>query len=101
MKGHAFFHEHPRTVDDLFQPHDIEIERPFEVVKTIQLSDMDFENFATDMVADRSFLEANACLCDKSGAVIRCLLVQRRSTAKGILVVPNKAWVDSAALFAY
>ena len=93
MTGYAYFVGKPRMIEDLLQPHPIESERPYEIVKTINLSGIDFENFITDMVADRQFLEDNAALC------IRCLLVKHRITGEGILVVPDKAWVDIAAVY--
>ncbi len=98
MIGYAYFIARPRTVDDLLQPHPIEKERPYEIVKTINLAGIDYENFITDMVADRQFLEDNAGLCSKTESVIRCLLVRRRKTGEGILVVPDEAWVDLAAV---
>ena len=78
-------------------PHLIEQEREYEVVKTITLPAIDFENFITDMVADRAFLEDNAELCSEGGSVIRCLKVDCRGSGKAILVVPDRAWVDAAA----
>lgn len=98
MTGYAYFVKRPRTIDDLCQPHLIESERPFIVVKEIILAGIDYTNFATDMVADRQFLEDNAKICSKDTEVVRCLLIKQRRTRKGILVVPDKAWIDIAAL---
>ena len=99
MTGYAFFVERPRTIDDLVQPHPLESERTFTIVKTIALDGIDYENFTTDMLADRYFLEKNASLCGKAPEEIRCLLVKHRKTGEGVLVVPRGAWVDMAALF--
>ena len=99
MTGYAFFVERPRRIDDLLQPHPVEAEAQFEVVKTIRLSKIDYENFITDMVADRAFLEENAHLCRKDGTAVLCLLVKPREGEDGILVVPDGAWVDLAAVF--
>lgn len=98
MTGYAYFVERPRTIDDLRQPHPIETERKFEVVKEIALAGMDYTNFITDMVADRQFLEDNAKLCSKDAEIIQCLLIKHKRKGEGILVVPNEAWVDVAAL---
>ena len=46
--GHAFFAERPRTIDDLMQPHLSAHEREYQIVKTIELEKMDYENFITD-----------------------------------------------------
>lgn len=72
-------------------------ELQYEIVKTINLAGIDYENYITDMVIDRQFLEDNASLCGKE-EVIRCLLVKHRKTGEGILVVPDEAWVDLAAV---
>lgn len=98
MTGHAYFVDRPRIIDDLCQPHPIEAELPYEVAKTVSLTGIDYENFITDMVAGRQFLEDNAGLCSKEGAVVHCLLVKRCKAGDGVLVVPDEAWVDIAAL---
>ncbi len=59
--------------------HLVEKECPFEVVKTVKLEKIDYENFITDMVADRQFIVDHAALCSK-GEVWRCILVQQRAT---------------------
>ena len=96
--GYAFFVERPRRIDELMFPHLIEREREYEVVKTIRLPKINYENFVTDMVADRQFLEDNSGLCGKDGSIIRCLRVTHRGSRESILVVPDDAWVDIAAL---
>lgn len=75
-------------MNDLMVPHPIEQERIYEIVKTIKLSGIDYENFITDMVADRQFIEDNAALCSR-GEVWRCLLVQQRGHMDGVLVMPE------------
>ena len=96
--GFALFAERPRRINDLMRPYPIEKNREYEVVQTIQLDKIDYENFITDMVADRRFLEENAPLCSKKESVIRCLRVTQREIGEGILIVPDGAWVDIAAL---
>ena len=86
--GYAYFVDSPRTINDLMVTHPIEQERICEIVKTIKLSGIDYENFITDMVADRQFIEDNAALCSK-GEVWRCLLVQQRGHMDGVLVMPE------------
>ena len=85
--GHAFFVDFPRRIEDLKKPNDIRLEQAYEVVKTIRLGSMDYENFITDMVADRQFIEDNHVLCSV-GKVWKCLLVQGRGRKGGILVMP-------------
>ena len=97
--GYAYFVEKPRVVEDLVRPHPIEQERAFEIAKVIQLGAIDFENFTTDMVADRQFIEDNAERCVK-GEVWKCLLVQRRGRCDGVLVMPEEGcYVGYAAYY--
>lgn len=98
MNGYAYFVECPRTIDDLLQPHPVELEMPYEIVKMVSLSWIDYENFITDMIADRQFLEDKANLCSKDGDVIRCILIKPHRGNRGVLVVPEDAWVDLAAV---
>lgn len=99
MTGTAYFVRRPRTIDDLYRPHLIEAERPFEVVRVVTLAGIDYENFATDMLADRQFLEDYASLCSKAAPVLNCLFVKYRRGNDGILVVPNGAFVYMAAYY--
>ena len=85
----AYFVQRPETVFDLIRPHPLELERPYEITKTVALSAMAYENFATDMLAERLFLVDSSPLHDGSGAVWRCLLVKRRGGRSGILVLPE------------
>ena len=86
--GCAYFVERPRRIEDLMVPHLIELERPYRIVTEIQLPAIDYENFITDMLADRQFIEDHAALCSK-GAVWRCILVQQRGRTDGVLVIPE------------
>ncbi len=95
----AYFVKRPRRIEELMQPHPVEREREFEVVKTVRLAKIDYENFITDMVADRQFLEDNAALCGTSGRIVRCLKVTRKSSGESVLVVPDRAWVELAAYY--
>ena len=51
------------------------------------LARIDYENFTTDMIADRQFIEDNASLCSR-GETWRCILVQQRGRTDGVLVLP-------------
>ena len=66
MKEKALFVERPRAIGDLMQPHLFEHGREYQIVKTIELGKMDYENFITDMLADRQFIEDNAGLCSRA-----------------------------------
>ena len=91
----AYFVEFPRTIEDLTVPHPIEAEQQYEIAKTLKLAKIDYENFITDMVADRQFIEDNAALCAQD-RIWRCILVQQRARTDGVLVMPidccNVGW---------
>lgn len=95
--GMAYFVDFPRILPDLQQPHLLKAERPYKIVKTITLGKMDYDNFCTDMIADRQFIEDYADLCG-TGKVWKCLLIQQRGRTDGVLVVPiDDCYVKFAA----
>ena len=95
----AYFVEGPRIIEDLKVPHPIEQETQYEIVKTVKLAKTDYENFITDMIADRQFIEENAALCAQ-GSVWRCLLVQQRGRSDGVLIMPiDGCYVGWAAYY--
>lgn len=97
--SYAYFVEGPRTIGDLMAPHPYEQERAYEIVKKITLAGSDYENFITDMIADRQFIEDNAGLCSQ-GEVWRCLLVKQRGRSDGVLVIPiDGCYVGWAAFY--
>ena len=51
--GVAYFVKAPHRIEDLRTPHLVEDERAYEIVKQVKLAKIDYENFITDMVADR------------------------------------------------
>ena len=75
--GQAYFVAMPRRVEDLRVLHDYSKEQKYEIVKSVRLSKIEYENFITDMLADRAFIEENAELCSV-GTVWKCLLVQSK-----------------------
>lgn len=94
----AYFVRHPRVIGDLSVPHPVEAEREYEVASRVALAGIDYENFVTDMLADRPFIAENAALCGE-GKVMRCLLVQHPGQPGGVLVVPERgSFVGWAAL---
>ena len=77
--------------------HLLEQEHPYTIVEEVRLSHIDYENFTTDFLADREFIEENADLCSK-GEVWSCLLVQQRGRSDGVLVIPyDLCFVEYAA----
>lgn len=93
----AYFIRTPRTARDLFRPHLAEHEREFQIVKVVGLEPIDYENFVTDMLADRQFIEDAAALCGE-GEIMKCLFAHRYGRSDGILIVPESdAFVKWAA----
>ena len=99
IRGYAYFVERPRRLEDLLCPHLIERERSYSIVTAVQLPKTDYENFVTDMVADRQFIEDNAALCSQ-GEAWSCILVQQRGCTDGVLVMPaDDCYVGWAAYY--
>jgi hypothetical protein len=105
-KGLPLFHieqkhrcRHPRIIGDLMIPHLLEQERQYEIVKTVVLEKIDYENFITDKLADRQFIEDNAALCSR-GEIWKCLLIRQRGKTGSVLVMPaSGCYVSWAAGF--
>lgn len=87
-KGTAFFVVFPRILSDLRKPHLFDTEHPYEIVRTITLNKMDYDNLCADMVADRQFIEDYSELC-RTGPVWKCIFVHQRGREDGILIVPT------------
>ena len=85
MKERAFFVFRPRTVSDLSIGTGDGKWREYRIVKTVRLSRMDYENFTTDLLADRQFIEDNAPLCT---APDDCLLIAGKQQQQVLLVIP-------------
>ena len=88
LHGYAYFVERPRRIEDLMVPHLVEKEQPYRIVTSVQLTAIDYENFITDMLADRQFLSDYGKRC-KKGEIWECLFVCRRGQAHGVLVMPE------------
>ena len=86
--GTAFFVDFPRILDELKRPHLLNAERPYEIVNTVTLGKMDYDNFCTDMTVDRQFIEDNYALCG-TGPVWKCLFIHQRGRRDGVLIVPT------------
>ena len=98
IDGRAYFVERPRRLEDLQRPHLIERERPYSIVAAVQLPQIDYENFITDMLADRKFIEDYGKRC-RAGDVWGCLLVQQRGRTDGVLVLPEQGCFVSWAAY--
>lgn len=94
--GTAYFVDFPRVVSDVKVLHAHDREKPFRIVKTISLSALSYENFCTDMLADRQFLEDYAELCEE-GETWKCLFIHKLGSKDGVLVIPDGCYVKWAA----
>ena len=88
IREYTYFVERPRRIDDLLSPHLVEAQRPYKIIGDVRLSAIDYENFITDLLADRQFIEDHGRRC-KKGEVWNCLLVRRRGQSNGVLVMPE------------
>ena len=84
----AVFLLFPQRIEDLCRPHCMKYLKPFCIEKTIQLNQMDYENFITDFCVERWFIEQYAHLCyvDEVTGIWHCLLIQQERKKNGILV---------------
>ena len=98
--GRAFFVAFPRIMEDLKVLHDIKKEQEYEIMATVKLGATDYENFITDMGADRQFIEDHCDVCSV-GRIWKCLLVQQKGKKDGVLVIPiDQCFVKYAAYYA-
>lgn len=86
----AYFVKLPFSIEDLRRPHLVENEVEYEIVKTIVLNVIDYDNFITDMCVDRWFIENNIeqCRIDEDG-VWHCILVVRKAGREGVLIMSD------------
>ncbi len=99
--GQAYFVNNPRRIEDLIIPHDVNAEREYEIAATVSLGAMDYENFITDMRADRQFIEDYYTHCRGTGNNLKCMLVRRHGKRGGVLIVPkDRCYVKCAAYYA-
>ena len=99
-QGKAYFVYRPRTIEDLKKPHLIEKEQPYVVTAEVVLEPIDYNNFITDMLADRQFIE-DYDGARSEGQPLQCLLVRCMDARDGILVSPDPVERHFVRLAAY
>lgn len=86
MEQTARFISRPRRIEEL-RDFAIGMLRPYQIVSTVCLGGMEYENFVMDLLADRAFLE-NVPGCGEDGPLVRCLCVTCRGR-DSLLVLPD------------
>ena len=86
MEQTAYFLRRPRRIEEL-RAEESGRRRPYRIVKTVCLGGMDYENFVTDLLADRAFLEGIPG-CGEDGPLVRCLCVSCQGR-DSVLVLPD------------
>ena len=86
MEQTAFFIRRPRRIEDL-RAEENGRRRLYRIVSSLRLGGMDYENFVTDLLADRAFLE-KVPGCGEDGNVLCCLRVSYPGR-EGVFVVPD------------
>ena len=94
----APFVKHPRTIGDLLHP--VTEERHFKIAEVVILQAIDYENFITDMLVNRPFLNSNLFGCI-DGDTWYCVFVTQSGSKDGVLVLPEGDHVEYAAYLAY
>ncbi len=84
----AYFVRKPRNMDELIVPHLLWQERQYEIVAEKLLSETDYENFITDMQADRQYIEDCSEMCH-TGSIMKCILLRKRGESEGVLAVSD------------
>lgn len=84
----AFFVKLSFRLEDLQRLHLANHRKPYVVEKIVDLEEIDYENFITDLCVDRWFIEENAAACriDEDG-VWHCILVRQQGNEGGVLVM--------------
>jgi len=82
----AYFVDRPSRIDDLVPPPPWAEPHPFKVTVTIELSRIDYENFSTDLNADRPFLYEHMNDSYIANGVWHCILVRQKDRSDGVLV---------------
>lgn len=91
MKGTAYFIKFPSRIENLWRPHLFEGQSAYETTAEVDIRQIDYENFITDLHVERQFLEDKADLCGVSkDGVWHCLLIPRHGSKDGVLVIPDK-----------
>lgn len=94
----AYFVDRPRTILDLRVPYPADAAQEYEIVRTIILSGLEYENFMWDMLADREFIGDSHMLCSEEG-VCRCLLNKAKGERDGILILPRDTCFVKRAVY--
>jgi len=72
---------------------------PYEVVETVALDKLGYDNFASDMLVSRDFLEEYAADCGVGAdGVTRCLLVECEGRDSLLIVPERDGYVEYAAV---
>ena len=87
MEQTARFVSRPRRIEEL-RDFGIGMLRPYQIVSTVCLGVIDYENFVTDLLADRAFLE-KVPGCGEDGSHVRCICVTSRGR-DSVLVLPDR-----------
>ena len=87
MEQTAYFIRRPRRIEEL-RAEENGRRRPYRIVSSLRLGGMDYENFVTDLLADRAFLE-DVPGCGEDGKKVLCCLRVSCPGREDILVVPD------------
>ena len=100
MNSNTFapFVKYPRTIADLLKPS--AEEHRFKIAEVVVLQAIDYENFITDMLADRPFLNSNLFGLIE-GDTWYCVFVTQSGSKDGVLVLPEGDHVEYAAYLTY
>lgn len=89
-RNRAYFAVSPKTNLDLSKPHLIQEEVTYTIKARVYLSPIKYKNFVTDMLVDRDYIERASQYCDSQNDKLECVLISKKGSKDGILVVPGE-----------
>ncbi len=91
MYPFANFIKHPFSIADLRTPCLTKKLKRYKIVKKIAISNIDYDNFISDLCVERDFIKKNKLCCFIHDNVYHCIYVHKKNSEKGILIMPDGA----------
>ncbi len=99
MYPYANFIKNPSTINDLLHICLTKQLKKYSISKSIEIPQIDYDNFITDLCVDREYIEKNKSLCYIKNLTYHCLYIHPTNSNVGILVMcDNKNYPKFAAI---
>jgi len=88
--GTAYFVEYPFSFEDTRKPLSLHRGKTYEVIAIVDLPQIEFENFITDMTQWREFIDEHGLKCRvTTDGVWQSILVRQKGSDDGYLVMTD------------